>query len=120
MDKNEAESVIKNTIEYANNEIKKNRAKARKTIVIIISIAAILIIWITMGFVDYFRVSNFEKPIFCISKESVSSDTVDFIHCQGLGYSFEIAVNDPLDEYPGVTSYTYFLFGNEICSAVRD
>lgn len=44
MDRNEAESVIKNTIEYANSEIKKNQAKSRKTIIGLISVIICLLL----------------------------------------------------------------------------
>lgn len=120
MDKKEAESVIKDTIEYANNEIKKNKQQTRKIIVIVITIASLIIMWIVMGFVDYIRVSKFEEPIFCVSRESVYNGAEDYRHCQGLGYSFEITVNDSQAEYPGVTRYTYFIFGNEVSSGIRD
>ena len=43
MDKNDAEVVIKETIEYANNEIKKNKDRSRR-IVIAILVSAILIV----------------------------------------------------------------------------
>lgn len=120
MNKSEAETIIKNTIEYANNEIQKNKQKTRRIIATVISVAAILIMWIVLSFVDYIRVSSFELPIFCVSRESVYKGAEDYRHCQGLGYSFEIVVNDPQSEYPGVTRYTYFILGNEISSGIRD
>ena len=36
MNKNEAESVIKETIEYANREIEKNKKKSRRNVIIAI------------------------------------------------------------------------------------
>lgn len=44
MERNEAESVIKDTIEYANNEIKKNQAKNRKTVIGLISVIVCLLL----------------------------------------------------------------------------
>ena len=44
MERNEAESVIKDTIEYANSEIKKNQAKNRKTVVGLISVIVCLLL----------------------------------------------------------------------------
>lgn len=44
MDRNEAESVIKDTIEYANSEIKKNQAKNRKTVIGLISVIVCLLL----------------------------------------------------------------------------
>lgn len=43
MNRNDAESVIKDTIEYANNEIKKNKERSRR-IVIATLVSAVLII----------------------------------------------------------------------------
>lgn len=86
----------------------------------IITIAVIVLLWLIVGIVDYFRVSGFEKPFFCISKPSVYSGVEDYQYCQGLGYSFEIVVNSSQSEYPGITRYTYFIFGNEVTSGIRD
>lgn len=44
MDRNEAESVIKDTIEYANSEIKKNQAKNHKTVVGLIGVIVCLLL----------------------------------------------------------------------------
>ena len=44
MERNEAESVIKDTIEYANSEIKKNQAKSHKTIISLISVIVCLLL----------------------------------------------------------------------------
>lgn len=86
----------------------------------IITIAVIVLLWLIVGIFDYFRVSGFEKPFFCISKPSVYSGAEDYQYCQGLGYSFEIVVNSPQSEYQGITRYTYFIFGNEVTSGIRD
>lgn len=75
----------------------------------IIAIAVIVLLWLIVGIVDYYRVSSFEKSFFCISKPSVYSGAEDYQHCQGLGYSFEIVVNSPRSEYPGITGYPYFI-----------
>ena len=34
--------------------------------------------------------------------------------------SFEVAENPSESEFPGVTRYTYFLFGVEVVSGIRD
>lgn len=44
MNKSEAEEVIKETIEYANNEIIKNKKKSRKRMIIILSLVAVFLI----------------------------------------------------------------------------
>lgn len=88
---------------------------------IIITIVVIALLWLAVGLVDYFRVTKFEKPLFCVSRASVYNGAENYLHCQGIGYSFEIAGNfDTTDELSGVTKYTYFIFGNEICSGIRD
>ena len=94
--------------------------KTDKKKVTILVIIVLLAMWLVMGAVDYFRVSSFEKPLFCIGKESVYKGAEDYKHYQGLGYSFEVTENPFESEFPGVTRYTYFLFGNEMISGIRD
>lgn len=90
----------------------------KKNIIILIIVFGM--IWIAMGMIDYFRVSNFERPLFCTARESVYKGVEDYNHYQGLGYSFEVAENPSELELSGVTRYTYFLFGNEVVSGIRD
>lgn len=87
---------------------------------IMIAIILFLVIWLAMGTIDCLRVSCFERPLFCLAKESVYNGVEDYKHYQGLGYSFEIAENPSESEFPGVTRYTCFLFGNEAVSGIRD
>lgn len=89
----------------------------KKAIVVII---VLLAMWLVIGTIDYFRVSSFERPLFCIGRESVYKGAEDYKHYQGLGYSFEIVENSSESEFPGVTRYTYFLFSNEVISGIRD
>ncbi len=88
---------------------------------IIIAIICIIVLWITMGLVDYIRVSGFERPIFCLLDVENSYEDGGSGTYEGLGYSFDIMGNFmPEDEYPGVTSYTYYVFGNEVSAGIRD
>lgn len=93
------------------------KKKSFQTVRIIVS--AIFAIWIILGTVDYPRVKNFKRPIFSIPL-STADDGGSGTY-QGLGYSFEIKGNFmPEDEFPEVTYYKYYLFGNFIQDRLRD
>lgn len=68
---------------------------------------------------DYARVHDFEMPVFCVlvnGADDGGSGTY-----VGLGYSFDIQGNFmPLDEFPGITQYTYKIMGLNVGSAIRD
>lgn len=88
---------------------------------IIIVIALVLVLWIAIGAIDYFRVSSFEKPVFSFLDTESSLDDGGSGTYKGLGYSFDIMGNFmPEDEYPGVTSYTYYVFGAKVSAGTRD
>ena len=83
------------------------------------AIAILLVVWFLIGIVDYRIVHGFEKPLFCIAMET--ADDGGSGHYIGAGYSFDIEGNFmPEDELPGVTKYTYYIFGIEIDSGIRD
>ena len=86
---------------------------------IIIAIVCIFVLWIAVGIVGYGRVHSFEKPIFCVGTELADDGgSGEYV---GLGYSFDVKGNFmPEDEFPGVTKYTYYLFGIEIETQIRD
>lgn len=90
--------------------------KKKKTIIVMI---CILVLWIAIGVVDYSRVHSFEKPVFCVGTDLASDGgSGKYI---GLGYSFDIKGNFmPEDEFPGVTKWTYYLFGIELQTQIRD
>lgn len=92
----------------------------KKTAKICITAAVVLLIlWIAAGVTDYIRVHNFEKPIFCIGTDIM--DDGGSGHYTGLGYSADIKGNFmPEDEFPGVTEYTFSIFGADIESGIRD
>lgn len=88
----------------------------KKTLIILI---IIILLWIVIGIVDYSKLHGFEKPVFCIPVST--SDDGGSGHYVGLGYSFDIEGNFmPEDEFPGVTKWTYYLFGIEIQTSIRD
>lgn len=60
MERNEAESVIKDTIEYANEEIKKNKKKSRNILITIIIVAVLIIALLGSSLLSYvtFNVGN--------------------------------------------------------------
>lgn len=80
-----------------------------------------IVLWIAMGFVDYMRVSGFEKPVFCFLDAENSYDDGGSGTYRGLGYSFDTMGRFmPEDEHPGVTEYTCCIFGNEVSAGKRD
>ena len=84
-----------------------------------IAAACAVALWITAGIVDYVRVHDFEKPIFCIGTEL--ADDGGSGKYVGLGYSFAIEGNFmPEDDLHGVTKWTYYLFGVELQTQARD
>ena len=86
---------------------------------IIIAIICVTVLFITMGLVDYVRVNRFEKPIFCIGTDL--ADDGGSGKYFGFGYSYDIEGNFmPEDEFPGVTKWTYYIFGIEIETQIRD
>ena len=75
--------------------------------------------WLTVCIVDFSRINSFEKPLFCIATQT--ADDGGSGKYVGPGYSFEIKGNFmPEDEFPGITSFTAYIFGIEILSGVRD
>ena len=84
-----------------------------------IVIVCLLALWLIIGITDYVRVCSFEKPVFCIVTDA--SDDGGSGHYAGLGYSFDLKGNFmPEDELPGVTEYSYQIFGLPVRSGVRD
>lgn len=89
----------------------------KKKLLIILSVVAVL--WAVVGIVDFRMVHGFEKPIFCTATNT--ADDGGSGHYAGLGYSFDIEGNFmPEDELSGVTKWTYYLFGQEIKTGIRD
>ena len=57
MDRNEAESVIKDTIEFANEEIKKNKKKSRNILITTLIVAILIIALLGSSFISYVKFS---------------------------------------------------------------
>lgn len=86
---------------------------------IIIAAICTVVLWVAVGTIDYGRVHSFEKPIFSVGTEL--SDDGGSGKYVGLGYAFDIEGNFmPEAEFPGVTKWTYYLFGIELQSEIRD
>jgi hypothetical protein len=85
-----------------------------------VSLVAILILLLAAaGLIDYLRVRAFEKPIF--ARASITADDGGSGKYQGIGYAIDIKGNFmPEDEYPGVTRFTYYIFGRPVDSKIRD
>ena len=88
---------------------------------IIKTLIIVFALWIAIGLVDYFRVSSFERSLFSFLDVENSFEDGGSGTYKGLGYSFDIKGNFmPEDEYPGITSYTYYIFGTPIKTSIRD
>lgn len=64
----------------------KENIKTRKGDIIKIVILSIVIIWIIVFFVDYFRARQSKNPIFCFHKVTKKYDDGEVFSCTGLGY----------------------------------
>lgn len=91
----------------------------KKIFIVAIVMVCVVALWLTVGIVDYYRLHRFEKPIFCVGIDL--SDDGGSGKYVGLGYSYDIEGNFmPEDEFPGVTKWTYHLFGLEMETQIRD
>ena len=87
--------------------------------ILFILIIILLGLWLIIGVTDFARVHGFEKPLFCIGTKT--ADDGGSGHYVGLGYSVDIEGNFmPEDELPGVTEFSYYIFGIHVESGVRD
>ena len=90
--------------------------KKRRVIAILF---VVLVLWCAVVLTDFYRVTRFEKPIFCVLTDSC--DDGGSGNYRGLGYSFAIEGNFmPEDEFPGVTRFHAKLFGIHLMSWIRD
>ena len=62
------------------------KTKVKKSDIIKIVILALIIIWIIIFFIDYFRARQSKTPLFCISEETKEYDDGTVYSCTGLGY----------------------------------
>ena len=91
--------------------------KAKKRWAAVIGVIAAL--WLAAGAFDFWRVTHFERPVFCLLVNGADDGgSGQYI---GLGYSFEIEGNFmPEEELPGVTRYRTDLFGIAVGAGARD
>ena len=86
---------------------------------VIILIISLMLLWLILCVTDFLRVRSFEMPLFCVRSGRIQEG--GSAHYAGLGYSFNIEGNFmPEDEYPGVTFYSFQIFGFPVCSDLRD
>lgn len=64
----------------------KEKIRANKSDIIKIVILSIVIIWIFCFFIDYFRVRQSKKPLFCITQNTKTYDDGTVYSCTGMGY----------------------------------
>lgn len=63
----------------------KEKTKMTKGEIIKVAVIALVIIWIIIFFIDYFRARNSKLPIFCVSNIKEYDDGSVY-SCTGLGY----------------------------------
>ena len=89
---------------------KRKKSKANR---IVISILAVLVLWLCVGITDFALVHNYRKPLFCVGVDL--ADDGGSGNYVGLCYSFDIEGNFmPEAKNPGVTSYRGYIFGKEV------
>ena len=89
--------------------------------IICLILCVILILGMVMTAVDYCRLryGAFEEPIFCTWDYVADGSSVRLY--RGLFHKIEIRGNFmPLDEFPGVTEYTFYIFGIKVHHGIRD
>ena len=62
------------------------KEKVKKGDIIKIVVLALIIIWIIIFFIDYFRARQSKTPIFCLSEQTKEYDDGTVYSCTGLGY----------------------------------
>lgn len=60
--------------------------KVQKGDIIKVAILALVIIWIIIFFIDYFRARQSKNPIFCITEKTKEYEDGTVYSCTGLGY----------------------------------
>jgi len=85
----------------------------KRSKIIFIALACVIILWVIIGFVDYWRVCElFENPIFALS---ILTETDCGCHSRtymGIGYYFRVkGYFLPDFDIPGISHVEYYLFG---------
>lgn len=78
--------------------------------IIISVLTALILLWGTFATVDFLKVSNLEKPIFCIPTET--ADDGGSGRYMGLGYYFDIkgSISAGYEKFT-ITCFDAYLFG---------
>lgn len=77
---------------------------------IVYSVFAVILLWICAGIIDFLRVHNQEKPIFCIQAQRFKDENHSSSHYTGLGYSFD-TYKHPIT---GNIEFIFYLFSVEV------
>ena len=109
-------------IAFAHGSIQEVKAirKKKALTALVITVMAVIVLWAATVVVDYWRVRHdFERPLFATA--SLTADDGGSGTSRGLGYTIELEGNFlPEDEFPGVTAFRFYLFGNCIAEGIRD
>lgn len=86
MAKKEVKEKENETVDEDFKDVKKANKKNPVLKVISIILWLLILAWLVVVIFDFYKVSQEEDPVFCISKETITYDdgTVDL--CTGLGY----------------------------------
>ena len=74
-----------------------NMKKVNKGDIIKIVILSLVIIWIIIFFIDYFRVRQAKMPIFCLTENTKEYEDGTVYSCTGLGYKMYKYDRDSID-----------------------
>lgn len=66
--------------------IYKEKEKSLFSKILNIVLWVILIVWMAICLIDFYKVSNENEPIFCLKKETTTYDDGTVDSCLGLGY----------------------------------
>ena len=80
--------------------------KKKKVVIVVV---CFLVLWIAIGIVDYNRVDNSYKPLFCVCTELADDGSSG--RYVGLGYSFDIGGHLKSSGEYEINTYTYKVFG---------
>ena len=62
----------------------------KKSIINILKIILIVLValWLGVFTFDYFRAQNNQKPLVCLSEQTINLSEGDYYVCKGLGYKY--------------------------------
>lgn len=115
MNKTEAETVIKETVEYANNEIQKNKKKTKKLIIGII-IAFILIIAAGVFFMKLYARSNNNEIDTKVLREYYQNSDGSW-ECDGIDYKYKLVITGRMNNAACDSTFVYLSNNEDITFA---